>query len=50
MRPTRDGRQMDTPALISLNQQPLSRLDSLPENLSYNQGRNPDSAVDQDVH
>jgi hypothetical protein len=50
MRPTRHGRQMDTPALISLNQQPLSTVDSLPENLSYNQGRNADSAAYRDVH
>jgi hypothetical protein len=40
------GRQKDTPAAISLNQQPLSTVDSLPKNLGYNQGRNAGSAVD----
>jgi hypothetical protein len=37
------GRKKDTPAATNL---PLTMVDGLPENLSHNQGRNADSAVE----
>jgi hypothetical protein len=44
MVPTDCGRQKDTRVAISLNQPPTA-VAGLPENLSYNWGRNANSAV-----
>jgi hypothetical protein len=44
MVPTDYGRQKDTRAAISLDQPPAT-VTGLPENLSYNWGRNANSAV-----
>jgi hypothetical protein len=44
MLPTGCGRQKDTPAAIS-SSHPFAKVDGLPENLSYNRGRNAGFAV-----